>query len=99
VLILAGLGAAAAVVAFVLAHIVLLAVCAAVWCTVMGSVAAWFRWLSSPRRLQAHLQRPTVKVLPSSATQAISARQRAIESPRALPPRAAVNREPARRVP
>jgi hypothetical protein len=62
--------AVAAVVAFIAAHIVLLAVCAAVFVGVMGGLAVWFRWLSSPRRPQRHLQRPTVRVLPPRAAQA-----------------------------
>ena len=65
VLIAAGVVAAAAVVAFVAAHIVLLAVCAGVFVAVMGGVAVWFRWAASPQRLRAHYHpRPTVRVLP-----------------------------------
>lgn len=58
-----GVVAAAAVVAFIVVHLELLAVCAGIWLGVMGCVAAWFRWAASPRRLQAHLQRPVVRVL------------------------------------
>jgi hypothetical protein len=79
-----GLVLIAAGVAFIAAHIVLLAVCAAVFTAVMGSVAAWFRWAASPQRLRAHYHpRPTVRVLPANPSQPLSAPQaRAIEAPR-----------------
>jgi hypothetical protein len=76
VLIAAGVVAAAAVVAFIAAHIVLLAVCAAVFTAVMGSVAVWFRWLSSPRRLQQHLPAIRASVAAARAAQPISAAPR-----------------------
>ena len=81
-----GVVAAAAVVAFIVVHLELLAVCAGIWLGVMGCVAAWFRWAASPRRLQAHLQRPVVRALPRSAAQAFpEPRRRAVGPPRVIP--------------
>ena len=79
--------AAAAVVAFIAAHIVLLAVCAGVFTAVMGGVAVWFRWAASPQRLRAHYcPRPTVRMPAARPAQAIPApRPLAIEAPRTVP--------------
>jgi hypothetical protein len=78
VLIAAAVGAVAAVVAFIAAHIVLLAVCAGAFVAVMGGLAVWFRWLSSPRRLQQHLPAIRASVAAPRAAQPISAAPRAM---------------------
>ena len=87
VLIGAGVVAAAAVVAFVLAHIVLLAVCAAVFVAGIGGFLAWSRWAASPQRLRARTAPgPRYRVLPRPArSAALSPAARAIEAPRRQP--------------
>ena len=83
VLIAAGLAAAAAVAMFVLAHLALLAGCAAAFLAIMGAVIAAMRWVASPKRLrrQLHPQYPARVAAPRPA-QAIPAPQpRAIEAP------------------
>lgn len=99
VLIAAVLAAAAAVVAFIVGHPELLAVCAAVFVTVMGGIIAAMRWVASPARLRRQLHpRYTAPPIAARPAQALPAARRAIEAPRTLPAAAAVNRERARRV-
>lgn len=82
VLVAAGVLAGGAVVAFVLAHLVLLATAAAVFAAVMGAVAWWTRWLASPERLQEH----RAAVAAPGPAQAIPApRPKAIEAARTIP--------------
>lgn len=71
-----GVVAAAVVVAFIAAHIMLLASAAA--CSSQGSAASWpgCRWISSPRRLQAHLPAIRASVAAARPTQPISAAPR-----------------------
>ncbi len=60
--------------AFLLAHIVLLAACAGLFIVVMGAVIAAVRWAASPRRLrQQNYPRPVVRVLPARHAQAVLA--------------------------
>jgi hypothetical protein len=90
VLIAAAIATAAAVVLFVLAHLVLLAVCAAAFVAVIGGLCVVFRRAASPRRWREYrYPRPTVRVEAARAAQAIAAPPRAIEAPRAGPAGAA----------
>lgn len=76
--------AAGTVAGFVLAHLELLAACAAVFVVAMGSIAAGMRWAASPRRLHPQrYARPTVPVLPPRPAQDLPApRPKAIGAPR-----------------
>jgi hypothetical protein len=94
VLIGAAVAAAAAVAVFVLAHLLLLAGCAAAFVVVMGAAIGWMRWAASPARLrQQHHARPTVRVPAATAARAIPAPRWAIGARRTLPAATAVNRE------
>ena len=86
VLIAAAVGTAAAVVVFVLAHLALLAVCAAVFIAVIGGLGVAFRRAASPRRWREYrYPQPSVTIPPAGPAQAISAPPRAIEAPRIIP--------------
>lgn len=99
VLIAAGIATAAALVAFILAHLVLLAAAAGVFAVVMGAVIVAFRRAASPRRwAEYRYPEPTVRIGEPGTAQAISApRPRAIEAPgRSWPGAAIAHGEPAR---
>lgn len=100
VLIAAGVAAAAAVATFVLAHLELLAVCAAAFVVVMGAVLAGMRWVASPARLrrQLHPRYPASLPAPRPARAIPASRPRAIGAPRAAAESPQVNRAPIRRV-
>jgi len=87
VFIAAAIATAAAVVLFVLAHLVLLAVCAGVFVTVMGAVLTAMQWAASPRRLRQHLHpRYTASVPARRPARVLPApRPRPIEAPRTVP--------------
>lgn len=70
--------AIAAVAAFVLGHLVLLTVCAAVFAVVMGAVIVGLRWLASPRRLPANRRMTIPRPAPSMITQTADLRIQAI---------------------
>ena len=77
---------AAVVVVFVLAHLALLAGCAAAFVVVMGGVIAGMRWVASPRRMRQQLHPQAVRrTLPAAPARAITAPPRAIEAARVIP--------------
>jgi hypothetical protein len=87
---------------FILAHLALLAVCAAVFVGVIGGLAVVFRQAASPRRWREYrYPRPTVRLTEAEAARVISAPQlRAIEAPRAVTDQSPhVNRDAVPRVP
>jgi Na+-transporting methylmalonyl-CoA/oxaloacetate decarboxylase gamma subunit len=71
-------------VAFVMAHIVLLACCVAGIGVVLGSFAAWSRWISSPKRL-AELREAERAELPAATPAVALPRGWSASAPRALP--------------
>jgi hypothetical protein len=87
VLILVTAGAVGAVVLFIAAHIELLAVCVCAFVTVMGGLAAWSRWLASPKRFrQRHYPGPAVRIDAARLVQALSAPRRKAIGARELRP-------------
>ena len=82
VLIGAAIGAAAAVILFALAHLVLLAVVAGVFIAVMGAVVVVFRRAASPRRWREYrYPKPTVRIERPRAAGELSAPPLAISRP------------------